>query len=372
MADKTFTESLKDLQNAASEIGRQATTLEDSLRLFDQGMKEAEYCRKILDSAEQKIQLYENGEIKDFKGVGNKLGDFVTRIGDSQTDNVAYSGMVVEFATRGCENKNADIKPITIKVTFPASYGEETLRGKEAYFDVYIESASPYSCPVFDDKFVTDKLKVTAEELASYNGETLADKYREKLREEYRTEIEESNNDLLTQAVWSHIFSNVEIKKLPRATVKSYYNSYAADINNYYTNYTQQYENVDSFAVDYINNVYGAGLSAGADWKDYMTKLAEGDVAQKIIFYYIIREENLIPSDAEYQELYDERYNEIFDYYKELHASELAELEGEEYEKELESIKKEMESIYDESYFREQIYYQYGSQKLLGLANVVK
>ena len=64
MAEKSFTDALKDLQNAASEIGKQATTLEDSLKLFDAGMKEAEYCRKILESAEQKIQLYENGERK--------------------------------------------------------------------------------------------------------------------------------------------------------------------------------------------------------------------------------------------------------------------------------------------------------------------
>ena len=67
MAEKSFTEALRDLQNAASEIGKQATTLEDSLRLFDEGMKEADYCRKILESAEQKIQLYENGELKDAK-----------------------------------------------------------------------------------------------------------------------------------------------------------------------------------------------------------------------------------------------------------------------------------------------------------------
>lgn len=65
MGDKTFTESLEKLKNAAAEIGKQATGLEDSLRLFDEGMKEAEFCKSILDSAEQKIQLYENGEIKD-------------------------------------------------------------------------------------------------------------------------------------------------------------------------------------------------------------------------------------------------------------------------------------------------------------------
>lgn len=65
MSDKTFTESMQALQNAASEIGKQATSLEDSLRLFDEGMKEAEYCKEILDRAEQKILIYENGELKD-------------------------------------------------------------------------------------------------------------------------------------------------------------------------------------------------------------------------------------------------------------------------------------------------------------------
>ena len=65
MSDKTFTEALANLQNAAQDIGRQATTLEDSLKLFDEGMKEAEYCKEILDKAEQKIQLYENGEFID-------------------------------------------------------------------------------------------------------------------------------------------------------------------------------------------------------------------------------------------------------------------------------------------------------------------
>ena len=65
MADKTFTESLQALQNAASEIGKQTTSLEDSIKLFEDGMKEAEYCREILDNAEQKILLFENGELKD-------------------------------------------------------------------------------------------------------------------------------------------------------------------------------------------------------------------------------------------------------------------------------------------------------------------
>lgn len=65
MSEKSFTESLNKLQNAAADISKQATTLEDSLKLFDEGMKEAEYCKSILDKAAQKIEIYENGEIQD-------------------------------------------------------------------------------------------------------------------------------------------------------------------------------------------------------------------------------------------------------------------------------------------------------------------
>lgn len=65
MAEKSFTEALRDLQNAAAEIGKQATTLEDSLKLFETGMKEAEFCKEILDKADQKITVYEREDSQD-------------------------------------------------------------------------------------------------------------------------------------------------------------------------------------------------------------------------------------------------------------------------------------------------------------------
>ena len=65
MNEKSFTESLSKLQNAAVDISKQATSLEDSLKLFDEGLQEAEYCKDILDKASQKIEIYENGEIQD-------------------------------------------------------------------------------------------------------------------------------------------------------------------------------------------------------------------------------------------------------------------------------------------------------------------
>lgn len=62
MKEKTFTEAFSNLQEAVSKIGLQATTLEESLKLFDQGIKEAEFCKKILDDADQHISIYEEGD----------------------------------------------------------------------------------------------------------------------------------------------------------------------------------------------------------------------------------------------------------------------------------------------------------------------
>lgn len=59
MAKNTFTNSLKKLQKNAEEIGRESTSLEDALKLFEQGIKEYEFCSEILENAEQKIEIYE-------------------------------------------------------------------------------------------------------------------------------------------------------------------------------------------------------------------------------------------------------------------------------------------------------------------------
>ena len=58
MAEKTFTEALSNLQNTANEISKQATSLEDSIKLFESGLEDAKFCKKILEEAEQKISIY--------------------------------------------------------------------------------------------------------------------------------------------------------------------------------------------------------------------------------------------------------------------------------------------------------------------------
>ncbi|ASS38017.1 exodeoxyribonuclease VII small subunit [Mogibacterium pumilum] len=60
--DKTFMEAYQGLVDAATNITKQTTSIDESMKLFDEGMKDAELCSNILDEAEQKIEVYTNEE----------------------------------------------------------------------------------------------------------------------------------------------------------------------------------------------------------------------------------------------------------------------------------------------------------------------
>lgn len=60
-ADKTFTQALTGLRQAAAEISRPSVTLEEAMELYRKGMKEAEFCSAMLDKAEQQIEVFDEG-----------------------------------------------------------------------------------------------------------------------------------------------------------------------------------------------------------------------------------------------------------------------------------------------------------------------
>lgn len=52
---KSFEAELKKLQEIVSKLENGTESLEESLKLFEDGTKIAKFCYKVLDSAEQKI-----------------------------------------------------------------------------------------------------------------------------------------------------------------------------------------------------------------------------------------------------------------------------------------------------------------------------
>ncbi len=293
------------------------------------------------------------------KAIGTAISDkFITKIGDDDADTVYYE-MKVDFVTQ-CEDK-----AIKINVTFPKDYESENLRGKAVVFDVFVTTAVLYNTPVWNDEFVTSKLKVSADELSQYEGANLAEKYRNKIRQELSDELEEKNNALKEEAMWKFFKEKAVKKSLPDNEVLKVYREYFDDVNRQFELYQSYYTSLDAFAREYF------GLESGADWRAYIQSRAEDVIYEKLIFYYILQKDKLVPSDEEFNRLYEENMNEYMDYYKELYKEEIDKCETEEErEAKIAEIKKDMIEYYGEEYFVENTYYQYAVEILVSRAVV--
>ncbi|MBE6031162.1 MAG: exodeoxyribonuclease VII small subunit [Clostridiales bacterium] len=61
MAEKEmkFEEALAALENSVSELRKDNVSLEDSIRIFEEGTKLYEKCESILNNLKQKIEVFE-------------------------------------------------------------------------------------------------------------------------------------------------------------------------------------------------------------------------------------------------------------------------------------------------------------------------
>lgn len=57
MPEKTFEASMHELEEVVSKLENGDITLDDSLKLFEQGIKLAKTCQKKLDDAEKKVKI---------------------------------------------------------------------------------------------------------------------------------------------------------------------------------------------------------------------------------------------------------------------------------------------------------------------------
>lgn len=323
----------------------------------------------VAKSAE-KIDLSKNDLDAEY-GTGFSKYFIGAKIGDKMSQNVTfakgagsavYFDMTVEYATTGEDN------PLTIKAYFPANYQEQSLRGTEVFFDVYFEEVIAYDTPEYNESFITKILGVTEESLVWYEGNSVVEKHINVLKAEIEEEYRKTKNEAVEEAIWKHLHEVVKVKRLPKNQVDDVYYEYYEEIEGAYKSYSQYYSSVDEFAAAYLN------ITDGTDWKEYVRERAEGVVTEKLIFYYIIREENLLPTDAEYEARYSENVQEYLDYYTEnIYKDELLALKNEQdRQKRIAEIKAEMMNYYGEEYFSEMVYYEYSLDAFIALPAVVK
>ncbi len=306
--------------------------------------------------------------LEDKWGVG--IRDYVKELSVGLTDSdpitftILKTGQRITFASTRIEyiSKN-ESNPITLTATFPHDYSDPSLRGKRVNFDVYIAYAVHYETQALNDAFVTEKMKYTPERLAEYEGATMVEKYRAYKRAQLVSNRETEIRYAAEEEMWTRLKKECELKKYPERELQrvfnDYYYTYQMDFAQNYANY---YESVD----EYIRAYYG--LEEGGDWEAKLREQVEGEILEKLIFYSILRKENLVPSEEHYKEIYDRELRRDFEYYGKTPYDFATE---EEYLKALKDYETQIIEYYGADFYKESVYYNYASEKMLGFANVI-
>ncbi len=276
---------------------------------------------------------------------------------------VVYADMTVNSAVR---YKNP---PLTLDATFPLDYETVELRGKTVKFDVYFNGMICYTPAVYDEAFITETLKLTAEALAEYEGGTIIEKHRALLFAEAEADSVELKETLISEQIWAHLNEKVNVKKLPSDEVALVYEQvYGTLIQEYNSYYQFLYSSIDAYARAKYN------LSSYDSITAVMENEAKSIVTEKLIFYYIARAEKLLPTGEAFSAAYDALVLEHLNYFIETSYKEELDKITDEQEKnqKIEQIKAEMLEYYGEGYFEELVYYEAALDKIFEFATVVE
>ena len=296
-----------------------------------------------------------------------------TSVGDV---SYGYSDLTVKFVTE-CEDKH-----LTVECYFPYNYSKEELRNETGYFEVYVDKFEDYTVPTLDDEFLKKKiedktLKVSLETLEGYTGASLVEKYRAYAEETLMKDYEEEYDLLLLEEILQYYRDNTKVKKYPGVKVNELFDEYYNQINDSYitsggkiTNSygsSNTYQTLDTYAVAYL------GLTGGADWQAHIRGEAESAVKERLILYYIVRYENLIPSETEFKTLVAQTKEMLVEEYIEQYLA----YEGktaedyDDYDAFVQQCRDDLFGYYDEAYFEESTYLEIMKAEVLTWPEVV-
>lgn len=309
-----------------------------------------------------------------YKGYYMKDGERVYFSGGDNTSSpkphslgIGSGGFIPGFEYNLIGKNPADYEegePIVVETFFPENYQAAELAGKTAYFEVTVVKNTEYSVPEFNDAFITEVLKVTAESLFDYEGETLADKYRSYVKEKIMIDNGLDVDTLVQNAFWDVAMGGAVVKKYPERELKNSYDALIEELEYYYGYYSRYY----SYGYDEFMRLY-LGLDPDADWKAYVMDIAENQVKQQLIFYHIMNLEGLKPTEQEYADLFDDYVTKALenngitpDKYESEEAYLAAKAE----------YKEKIIAKNGEDYYRTMVYYEIVMDAIISYANIVE
>ncbi len=316
-----------------------------------------------------------------------------------------YSDVKVEFVTE-CERS-----PLTVKGYYPYNTGSSVLNNKEVTFEIYVQSVQVYNTPELNDEYIESKVMevdsgLNMDELMEYEGDNLVEKYRAYAWEYLNEQYQEALRSQIAEKMWSYYIQTAEVKRVPGIMVDKIYLEYYSEIKrafednngvvyNEMTEETETYEDIADFAKIYLGLYYST-----EDWTVTIEAIAEDLVVERMILYYIMKNEGIEPTEEQlaakvseikqdymdeyiYQYLADfESQREDFESSSDKADKEYAEkmdriiaawksndLENAEYAEFYAAREAEMFSYYDDEHFIETAYYEWVTDYVVSWAD---
>ena len=259
-------------------------------------------------------------------------------------------------------------EPFTVTTTVPATYSDSSLQGKELTFELYIDYAIKYTVPELDEKFIYETLGISKEALDEYEGTTLKERYYAYVRDALKKAEDAEVSAILVEAMWSHLYSIAEIKKLPEDEVERIYRDYESSLRAAFEANPMDYKTFDEYA-----NAYVSYLGATMSWSDYFRAEAEAEVKHKLIFYYVAKRENLLPKDGDFASLASELVSEEIESYLLKNGITRDKYETDaEYNSAAAPYRAEVESVFaDEEYLKWVVHLKFAEERMSKFAKVV-
>lgn len=217
----------------------------------------------------------ENGDIAviDFVGYvdgvafeGGQAKDYALEIGSGSFIDTFEEQLI---GLKAGDSKN-------INVTFPEEYGNESLNGKPAVFEVTVNSIKVKELPKIDDEFAKE----------SSEFDTL-----DELKADFKKKLEESNNQKakkeFEESIIDAVCNNATID-IPEVMFKNETDNMLKDLE-----YRLKYQGLD------LNSYYQYTNSSEDKVREYMKDSAEKKVKTELVFEKIAEVEKLEASDEE-------------------------------------------------------------------------
>ncbi len=315
-------------------------------------------------------------------------GFYELLVGSEIGENVCSSMTLLESATEGEGDfayktvrslyKTEGGKAHTVETYFPLNYQEASLKGKTAYFDVYIQDTTTHVLPEYTDTFLTETVGIIPEKLEAYEGSTLTEKYRSYVREVLEEDYETRLLEATEESFWKKVAEISVVNRVPRSAMLEIYDDYIEDLESTYrdyltsSGYTEAVYPFETFCTEYCR------LEEGESYKKYVKNLAKQTAGEKIIFFYAIQLLEVAPSESELMAAYDETLTDLAKQYSSLDESyyesqpdeESKKKAYEEYIAGIEKTKQQLKGALGEEYLLESAYYNFSFPKLLELTKI--